>query len=144
MRLFAVFLLLISTAAAAEPVEVRIPAGDDGARLAVTAEVAQSAAERREGLMHREHLAADAGMLFIYEPPREVAMWMANTHIPLDMVFITPDCRVLRVARNTEPQSRARIPAGGETRLVLEVNAGVAAGVEPGMAVVAPPWCPPK
>ena len=146
MRFFLATTLLLGIAATsvAAPITIRIPAGDDGARLAVTAEVAESAAERREGLMHREHLATGAGMLFVYEPPRRVAMWMANTLIPLDMVFINADCLVLRVARNTEPQSRARIPAGGETRLVLEVNAGVAAGVEPGMAVVAPPWCPPK
>ena len=141
MRLFALLLLLASTAATAEPVDVRIPAGDAPV-LAVTAEVAESPAERREGLMHRESLAAEAGMLFIYEPPRAVTMWMANTLIPLDMVFIGPDCRVLRVARDTEPESRTRIPAGGETRLVLEVNAGVAANVEPGMRVLAPPWCP--
>jgi hypothetical protein len=138
MRLFTLLLLLASTAAIADPVDVRIPAGD----LAVTAEVAESPAERRTGLMHRESLAADAGMLFIYEPPRAVTMWMANTLIPLDMVFIGPDCRVRRVARDTEPESRTRIPAGGETRLVLEINAGVAANVEPGMPVLAPPWCP--
>jgi hypothetical protein len=141
MRLFALLLLLVSTATTADPVDVRIPAGETPV-LAVTAEVAQSPGERRVGLMHRERLAADAGMLFIYEPPRAVTMWMANTLIPLDMVFIAPDCRVHRVARDTEPESRTRIPAGGETRLVLEVNAGVAADVEPGMRVVAPSWCP--
>ena len=141
MRLFALLLLSASTAATAAPVDVRIPAGDPPV-LAVTAEVAESPAQRREGLMHRRELANGAGMLFVYDPPRPVSMWMANTLIPLDMVFIGPDCRVRRVARDTEPESREPIPAGGSTALVLEVNAGVAAAVETGMTMAAPPWCP--
>ncbi|MFW5909632.1 MAG: DUF192 domain-containing protein [Thiohalospira sp.] len=143
MRTLTLLLLLVGTVAAAEPVDVRIPATGEPV-VAVTAEVAESAAQRREGLMHRRELAEDRGMLFVYEPPRSVSMWMANTHIPLDMVFIDPDCRVLRVERGAEPGDRTSIPAGGETALVLEVNAGVAAEVEPGMAVAAPPWCPPE
>ncbi|MGM0412866.1 MAG: DUF192 domain-containing protein [Pseudomonadota bacterium] len=141
IALSGIALSVLAATAVAEPVTVRIPAGEAPA-LAVEAEVAESPAERRQGLMHRESLSADAGMLFVYDRPRGVSMWMANTHIPLDMIFIDPDCRVRRVARDTEPESREPIPAGGETALVLEVNAGVAGDIEPGMAVAAPPWCP--
>jgi uncharacterized membrane protein (UPF0127 family) len=73
-------------------------------------------------------------MLFDYQESRPVAMWMKNTHIPLDMLFIDAAGRVARVARDTEPFSLTPIPSGQPVRAVLELNAGTARrlGIRPG------------
>jgi uncharacterized membrane protein (UPF0127 family) len=79
-------------------------------------------------------------MLFVYSPERPVSMWMKNTYIPLDMIFIRADGRILRIAENTEPLSTKLIPSGGSQREVLEVIAGSAEkyGIAPGDRVVHP------
>ncbi len=91
-----------------------------------TIEVATTAREQALGLMFRRSLPENAGMLFVYDPPQPAAMWMKNTLIPLDMVFITPDSTVLRIERNTEPFSTKVIPSEGPISAVLELNAGQA------------------
>lgn len=97
-------------------------------------EVADTRERRMWGLQHRRSLAADAGMLFDYKKERPVFMWMKNTYVPLDMVFIDAEGRVVRVARDTEPLSLTAIPSGEPVRAVLELNAGTARrlGIEPG------------
>ena len=97
-------------------------------------EVARTADERAQGLQHRERLEADAGMLFDFGVVEPVAMWMKNTRIPLDMVFIDDGGRVVRVAENTVPFSLASIPSGAPVLAVLELNAGMARrlGLKPG------------
>lgn len=89
-------------------------------------EVADTRARRMQGLQHRQTLAPDAGMLLDYGESREVAMWMKNTHIPLDMLFIDEAGRVARVASNTEPFSLSPISSGEPVKAVLELNAGTA------------------
>jgi uncharacterized membrane protein (UPF0127 family) len=89
-------------------------------------EVATTQQEQALGLMFRRSLPENAGMLFLYDPPQPAAMWMKNTLIPLDMVFIAPDGRVLRIESNTEPLSTAVIPSEGDISAVLELNAGEA------------------
>jgi uncharacterized membrane protein (UPF0127 family) len=89
-------------------------------------EVAETASEKARGLMFRRSLAEDAGMLFPYEPPQEATMWMRNTYIPLDMVFIRQDGIVHRVETNTEPFSEAVIASNGNVSAVLELKAGIA------------------
>jgi len=100
-------------------------------------ELALTPAERGQGLMHRAEMPADQGMLFDFGAVRPVAMWMKNTLIPLDMVFIKPNGVVHAVAENTEPHSLDVVHSGGAVRFVLEVNAGVAAriGLQPGDVV---------
>jgi uncharacterized membrane protein (UPF0127 family) len=95
-------------------------------RFEFTVEVADTWARRAQGLQHRRTLAADAGMLFDYAESRPVAMWMKNTVVPLDMLFIDARGRVARVAENTEPLSLTPIPSGESVRAVLELNAGTA------------------
>lgn len=97
-------------------------------------EVAGTDASRERGLMFRKSLAPDAGMLFDFQTPRPVAFWMKNTLIPLDMLFIGADGRVISIARNAPPLSEAPIPSGGDARAVLEIGGGRAAqiGAEPG------------
>nr|WP_244507559.1 DUF192 domain-containing protein [Methylobacterium phyllostachyos] len=97
-------------------------------------EVMRDDASRSRGLMFRRHMAADHGMLFDFERAEPVTMWMKNTYLPLDMVFIRPDGTISRIAADTEPLSTAIIPSGGPVLAVLELNAGIAAklGIQPG------------
>jgi hypothetical protein len=105
-----------------------------------TIELATSPEERARGLMYRQELAADAGMLFLYAADQQITMWMKNTLIPLDMLFIAGDGRILNIAQRTIPGSLAAIPSDGPARGVLEVNGGTAArlGIKPGDKVVYP------
>ena len=97
-------------------------------------EVARTDEEQRLGLMFRTSLPQDRGMLFVYDPPQEITMWMRNTRIPLDMVFIAADGRVLRIARETEPYSLDVIASKGTAAAVLEINGGLSQklGIQPG------------
>jgi uncharacterized membrane protein (UPF0127 family) len=97
-------------------------------------EMATTEQEKETGLMYRKELADGKGMLFDFSPEQEVSMWMKNTYIPLDMIFIRSDGRILRIAENTEPLSTKIIASGGLAKGVLEVIAGTAKkyGIEPG------------
>lgn len=97
-------------------------------------EIADDRDEISYGLMNRESLAADAGMLFDFENPREPSMWMKNTLIPLDMLFITSDGTIQMIARNAVPGSLRTISPGMPVKGVLEINGGRAAelGIMPG------------
>jgi uncharacterized membrane protein (UPF0127 family) len=97
-------------------------------------EIADTERTRNAGLMWRTSVPPFGGMLFDFNPPREVAFWMHNTVIPLDMLFIDPSGRVISIARNTRPRDDTPIPSGGTVRGVLELRGGRAAeiGVLPG------------
>ena len=103
-------------------------------------EMATTEEEKTTGLMYRKELADGKGMLFDFSPEQEVSMWMKNTYIPLDMIFIRADGRILRIAENTEPLSTKIIPSGGLAKGVLEVIAGTAQkyGIAPGDQVAHP------
>ena len=94
-------------------------------------EIANSGGERALGLMYRRELAADAGMLFLYDPPQPITMWMRNTILSLDMIFIGTDGRVHRIESHTEPFSTDIISSDGTVQGVLEVNAGTANKIGP-------------
>jgi uncharacterized protein len=96
--------------------------------------LATSEANRARGLMFVRSLPADGGMLFVHEEPRIISMWMKNTFIPLDMIFIRADGRVTQVEANTKPHSLSTIASREDVVAVLEVNAGIAAklGIRPG------------
>lgn len=93
-------------------------------------EIAVTGEDKARGLMFRRSLATDAGMLFPYEPAQEATMWMRNTYISLDMVFIRADGVVHRIEANTEPFSEAVIASNGDVAAVLELKAGVAAQIK--------------
>jgi uncharacterized protein len=103
-------------------------------------EMATSEDEKQKGLMYRRELADGKGMLFDFSPEQQISMWMKNTYISLDMIFIRADGRILRIAENTEPESTAIISSGGLARGVLEVPAGTAKkyGIAPGDRVSHP------
>jgi uncharacterized membrane protein (UPF0127 family) len=92
-----------------------------------TVEVAETAEQQERGLMFRRALGPDRGMIFPYDPPQEVAFWMKNTLIPLDMIFIRADGRIARIAANTTPRSLDPVPSGEPTAAVLEIRGGRAA-----------------
>jgi uncharacterized membrane protein (UPF0127 family) len=118
---------------AAGPTEPLTIATQGGPRR-FAVEVMRDDASRSRGLMFRRHMAPDHGMLFDFERVEPVTMWMKNTYLPLDMVFIRQDGTVSRVAADTEPLSTAIISSEGPVLAVLELNAGTAAklGIKPG------------
>jgi uncharacterized membrane protein (UPF0127 family) len=89
-----------------------------------TVELAVTPEEKAQGLMFRRELPEGRGMLFDFRTEQEITMWMQNTYISLDMIFIRADGRILRIAENTEPLSTRIVPSGGPARAVLEVIAG--------------------
>jgi hypothetical protein len=103
-------------------------------------EVMRTPDQRARGLMFRNYMPADRGMLFDFEREEPVAMWMQNTYIPLDMLFIRSDGRIARIAQDTEPLSTRTIPSGEPVLAVLELNAGATrkAGIRPGDIVEHP------
>ena len=88
-------------------------------------ELALAKSEQAQGLMFRKELADDAGMLFVYDRPGVRSMWMKNTPLSLDMLFIDPNGEVLRVVRDTVPFSTTSIFGPRNSRYVLELRAGV-------------------
>jgi hypothetical protein len=97
------------------------------AEVRVRVELARTNQERARGLMSREHVDVDAGMLFLYEDESIRRFWMRNTLIPLDMIFISKDLRVVGVVENAEPQTDTLRQVDQPSQFVLEVNAGFAA-----------------
>ncbi len=97
-------------------------------------EIAADEASRAKGLMFRTAVPAGTGMLFDFSPARPVAFWMKSTLIPLDMIFIGSDGRILNIAERTIPQSLTPVPSDGSARGVLEIAGGAASrlGIRPG------------
>lgn len=89
-------------------------------------EVARTRKQRARGLMFRKDIPKRSGMLFDFGRDQEIRMWMKDTLIPLDMIFIGSDGRVLRIEQNAEPESLSLISSDGPARMVLEVKAGTA------------------
>ncbi|MDP2357488.1 MAG: DUF192 domain-containing protein [Beijerinckiaceae bacterium] len=98
----------------------------NGQQHSFQVEVAKTDEQRARGLMFRKFMPQDRGMLFDFKTEQPVMMWMRNTYIPLDMVFIARDGRVINVAENTEPLSERTIASAAPAFAVLELNAGVA------------------
>lgn len=119
-----------------EPLVVVSASGRHG----FTVELADTPASRSTGLMFRTELAPDAGMLFDFGEDREVAFWMRNTLIPLDMIFIERGGRIAHIARNTVPLSEDLVPSQAAVRFVLEIPGGRAAelGIDIGDTVMSP------
>jgi hypothetical protein len=114
-----------------------------GKRFTFQVEIANSASEKRRGLMYRETLAQTQGMLFLYQPAAEVAIWMKNTRLPLDILFIDATGRITRIAPDAVPLSETNMRSGGPVRAVLEINGGMTGslGISVGDRVVyAPLW----
>ena len=104
------------------PVVLVRPSGRPELRVKV--ELARTEEETQRGLMYREKLAPDAGMLFLFTEEGPRTFWMKNTFIPLDIIFITHDRKVLGVAENCEPLTETGRRVPGRSQYVLEVVGG--------------------
>ncbi|ADG10172.1 protein of unknown function DUF192 [Caulobacter segnis ATCC 21756] len=126
----------VSSAAEARLEAVEVITSRGRARFQV--EIAVTQAEQAKGLMFRKSLAPDRGMLFTYKRPQPAAYWMKNTLIPLDIIYIQPDGRILSIVRNARPHDETPLPSGGLVLGVLEIAGGRAAqlGILPGDRVL--------
>lgn len=102
--------------------------GDFGS-VRFRAAIADTPAERAQGLMHVAQMPRMSGMLFVYERPQSVSFWMENTLIPLDMIFADAAGVVRRIHANAVPLDRTPIPGGPGIQYVLEINGGMAANL---------------
>lgn len=141
-KLCALLVMLVaaaSAALAAPPLE-KLTFETAGGSRAFQVEVALTPEQREVGLMYRRSMADNHGMLFDFGRPQEISMWMQNTYVSLDMVFVGSDGRVTRIAEKTEPLSTRIISSNGPARYVVELVAGAAAkiGLKPGDRVIHP------
>jgi uncharacterized membrane protein (UPF0127 family) len=137
---FSAFALAHAEAQTVEPLSIRSQSGIHHFKV----EVARNDADRSQGLMYRRTMPADQGMLFDFGRVAPVSMWMQNTYLSLDMLFVRPDGTIARIAANTEPLSTRTISSGEPVLSVLELNAGTAAklGIKPGDRVEHPLFKP--
>ena len=141
LHAFAALTVSLTPVAMADPMEVTpltIQSGEAQHNFSV--EVANDPDEISYGLMNRESMDADKGMLFDFARPRDPAMFMKNTLIPLDMLFIAVDGKIEMIARNAVPGSLRTISAGVPVKAVLELNGGLATelGLQPGDKIIHP------
>lgn len=144
--LVTVFLMVCSVFAQAQPaadpnavfpVETLV-VKTKGGEFNFTVEIADDNAERQQGLMFRQSMLPTHGMLFEFDSKQMIYMWMENTILPLDMIFIREDGSVARIEEKTTPFSRRIIASGEPVAHVLELNAGMAKqiGLMPGDTVL--------
>lgn len=119
----------------AAPLRIETAAGETHRFVAYLALTQQ---QKMRGLMHVKSLPDDYGMLFLYDRPQQISMWMKNTLLPLDMLFIRADGTIVNIVQNTVPHSLASIRSAGDASAVLELNAGTSErlGLEPGDRVI--------
>ena len=112
----------------------------DGKSLPFSVEIADTPEKQMRGLMYRTSMGPDEGMLFLYSRSKPVSMWMANTYISLDMLFIDKAGTILQIEEHTQPLSKAVISSFGPADAVLELNAGTAErlGIKAGDTAVHP------
>lgn len=118
--LFLPFLAIAQLKFETEQLTIRTTKGD----RSFTVELALDSLQREQGLMFRKEMPQNAGMLFDFERPRVVNMWMKNTFIPLDMLFIDEAGIVQHVHEGAVPHDETVIPSSGPVRFTLELNAG--------------------
>lgn len=117
----------------AQALKIQTASGEESFGL----EIADTDQKRSAGLMYRKDFPADRAMIFVFGEERPVMMWMANTPLPLDMLFVRNDGSIARVAENTVPFSKDIVASGEPAAFVIEVNAGIAAklGIKAGDTV---------
>lgn len=123
LALIAAFHLLMSAASALPRSDLLVETASSQFRFEV--EIADDPSERAQGLMFRESMADNAGMLFLYPAPQQVQFWMKNTPMSLDIVFVRVDGTIARIAARTTPFSEEMILSGESVIAVLEVKGGM-------------------
>ncbi len=134
----AALLFWLQTAVAGSINEVTVITANGQHQFKVELAVTEEA--RRTGLMHRRHLSSDAGMLFIFPQKGPMSFWMKNTLIPLDMLFLAGDGRIVHLHENAQPHDLTPISSAEEGVAVLEINGGLSRrlGIRTGDRVVHP------
>lgn len=125
-RALAAFLLFAQSAVAQSCQEDTVYLKGDFGEARFTVEIADDAAERAQGLMHRDSMPSAAGMLFVYQKPQAMSFWMRNTLIELDMLFIDPTGVVQHIHHRAQPLDETPIFGGENLTHVLEINGGLA------------------
>jgi len=117
-----------------EPLTVQTARGP----VSFQVELADTDEERAQGLMFRGSMPADRGMIFVFDQAQPQAFWMRNTYIPLDIIYIGSDGRIVSIIKNAEPLNVTPLPSGAAAQYVLEINGGTAdrLGIAPGDRVV--------
>lgn len=120
-----------------DQVTVRTQSGEE---MLFNVEIAVTPAQKSNGLQNRTHLDTDAGMLFLFNMPQELAFWMKDTLIPLDMLFISPDGTIGHIHHMAKPQDETRITSLKPAMAVLEINGGLSdkLGIQVGDSVLHP------
>ena len=138
--LLSAFVLVMMLPLAACSDEGRLTIESRNGNHSFSVEIVDTPESRAKGLMYREELAPDAGMLFDFKESRPVSFWMRNTLIPLDMIFITEEGLVANVHAQARPHDPTSIPSDGPVQFVLEIPGGRAAelGIAAGDKVVHP------
>lgn len=126
-RLIFALTSLVLIAACSHAPHVDIVSPDGKQRASVEVEIADTNSKRETGLMYRDHLGQDSGMIFVFKHPDHVNFWMKNTEIPLDMIFADANGKVVGVVANAEPYTETLRGVDGDSEYVLEVNGGFAA-----------------
>jgi uncharacterized membrane protein (UPF0127 family) len=132
--LFVAAALWLSCAASACANEPRVVLHTAGGDVPVTVEVVSTPAQQAVGLMYRKEMGAMAGMLFVFDETEEHSFWMKNTILPLDMIFLGDDRKIVGIVKDAVPFTTTSRTVGKPSRYVLEVNAGFSDkhGVKPG------------
>ena len=148
LPLFALLLLAVAGPRAGAQSQPRLETFPTGSLTIATAsgphnftvELATTPAQMEQGLMFRRNLAPDAGMLFDFGHPTMAAFWMKNTLIPLDMLFVGQDGRIVNIRERAVPLALDTIAAAAPVRAVVELNGGTTArlGIKPGDRVIYP------
>lgn len=126
--------LLFSACRSKDLVPVRVLSPAKQLKAVFEVELARSPAERAQGLMYRQHMAQDRGMLFIFSENGASPFWMKNTLIPLDIIFVDAHKKIVNIVAMATPQTETPRMPTGNYRYVLEINGGLAekAGIKPG------------
>jgi uncharacterized membrane protein (UPF0127 family) len=127
VRALAVLVLLGAVAGCARDPEVALDAPNGAQRAAVRVELAQTPAKRELGLMYRNHMDENNGMLFVFPASERLRFWMKNTEIPLDMIFADSSGRIVGIVAKAEPYSQRPVGPDADAQYVLEVNGGFCA-----------------
>lgn len=127
LRALALFLLAAAAAGCMHDPAVAIDAPNGKRLAAVSVELALTPATREQGLMYRNHMDENAGMLFVFPISERLSFWMKNTEIPLDMLFAESSGKIIGIVANAQPYSLRPLGPDASAQYVLEVNGGFCA-----------------
>ena len=125
-RCVVIFLLLVRPALALERIEIALYDAEAGQWHPIKVEIAATPTERQQGLMGREFLGADAGMLFLYPREQNLSFWMKNTRLSLDIMYFSKNGTWINTAAHTTPFTLETYPAAAPAQYVIEMVAGSA------------------